>query len=53
MKEQSSQNPIIGPVNKSFETPAANQFFRMLQVSFDRISIFLLDLIPKHYLEGR
>ena len=27
MKGQSSRSPIIGPVNKSFETPAVNQFF--------------------------
>ena len=27
IKGQSSRSPIIGPVNKSFETPAVNQFF--------------------------
>ena len=26
-KGQSSRSPIISPINKSFETPAVNQFF--------------------------
>ena len=53
VKGQSSQSPIIGPINKVFETSAVNQFFWMLSVSSVRISIYLLDLIPKSYLEGR
>ena len=39
----------IGPVNKSFVTPAVNHIFRLLEVSTVRINIYFLDLIPKSY----
>ena len=52
VKGQSSPNPRMGSINKRFETPAVNQFF-LNAVSSVRINIYLLDLIPKSYLEGR
>ena len=42
-KGQSSRSPIIGPVNKSFETPAVNQFF------LNAVSVFCQNL----YLSSR
>ena len=43
-KGQSSRSPIIGPVNKSFETPGVNQFFFLNAVS---------DFYQNQYLSSR
>ena len=39
-KGQSSRSPIIGPENKSFETPAVNQYFFFFFFFLNAVGVF-------------